>query len=68
VGRFIGCIAVFCGILCVALPIPFISNAFELEYKKVQIQSKFNMGEEAEEYEKTRMRLCMHLFELQMEG
>jgi len=68
VGRFIGCIAVFCGILCVALPIPFISNAFELEYKKVQIKSKFNMGEDAEEYEKTRMRLCMHLFELQMEG
>jgi len=68
VGRFIGCIAVFCGILCVALPIPFISNAFELEYKKVQIKSKFNMGEDAEEYERTRMRLCMHLFELQMEG
>ena len=40
-GRFVGCVAVFCGILCVALPIPFISNAFECEYKKVQIQSKY---------------------------
>lgn len=63
-GRVIGCVAVFCGILCVALPIPFISNAFECEYKKVQIQSKFNDSSHDEE-ETTRMRLCMFLFEQQ---
>ncbi|CAG5082086.1 Oidioi.mRNA.OKI2018_I69.PAR.g10029.t2.cds [Oikopleura dioica] len=69
IGRFIGCIAVFCGILCVALPIPFISNAFEMEYKKVQIKSKFPLDEqEPGEDETLRMRLCMYLFELQMEG
>jgi len=69
IGRFIGCIAVFCGILCVALPIPFISNAFEMEYKKVQIKSKFPLDEqEIGEEETLRMRLCMYLFELQMEG
>jgi len=63
-GRFVGCVAVFCGILCVALPIPFISNAFECEYKKVQIQSKY-VANSRDEDENIRLRLCMYLFELQ---